>query len=81
MEQTTFRDAALIARLNGWQPLQVDVTDNNDEHQILSKQFRVFGPPTILFFDANGQEQKAYRLVGDVSAAELTAHIDKLPIY
>jgi len=81
MEQTTFRDTSVIARLNGWQAIQVDVTDNTEAHQKLSQKFGVFGPPTMLFFNANGQEQKAYRLVGDISAAEFVSHIDKLPNY
>jgi thiol:disulfide interchange protein DsbD len=77
MEVTTFSDPVVIERLASWKTIQVDVTDNNEQHQALAREFGVFGPPTILFFDANGIENKQFRLVGGVSSKELLNHLDQ----
>ncbi len=78
MELTTFSDPAVIEKLSNWHVIQVDVTENNEQHQALSQSLSVFGPPSILFFDNQGNEQTGFRLVGDVSADELVQHIDNL---
>jgi thiol:disulfide interchange protein DsbD len=77
MEVTTFSDPVVIERLASWKTIQIDVTDNNEQHQALAREFGVFGPPTILFFDANGIENKQFRLVGGVSSKELLNHLDQ----
>jgi thiol:disulfide interchange protein DsbD len=77
MEVTTFSDPLVIKRLASWKTIQVDVTDNNEQHQALAKEFGVFGPPTILFFDANGIENKQLRLVGNVSSEALLNHLNQ----
>lgn len=75
MEQTTFRDAEVISTLQNFTLLKVDLTDNTDAHQALLKSLRVFGPPSMLFFDENAEESAEHRLVGHVSAAQLNAHL------
>jgi len=79
MEITTFQDNAVIAALNDTQSLQIDMTANTAEHKELMKQYGVFAPPTILFFDAQGQEYSQHRLVGSISAENLVQHIATLP--
>lgn len=78
MEKTTFRDPAVLAALDDYLLLKLDMTDNTDEHQQMLKQLKVFGPPTLLFYDNSGQEQRAQRLVGHISADELLAHLSQL---
>ena len=80
MEITTFQDSAVIAALNNTLPLQIDMTANSTEHKELMKQYGVFAPPTILFFDANGLEYKQFRIVGNISAQDLIQHISSLPV-
>ena len=79
MELTTFQDPNVIETMNNMTKLQVDLTDNTDEHKALLKEFGLFGPPTLLFFDANGNEYKQYRLVGAIDAEGLLQHLAKLP--
>ena len=38
--------------------LRADVTANNADDQALLQQFKIFGPPTIAFYDAQGHEQR-----------------------
>jgi thioredoxin:protein disulfide reductase len=64
MEHFTFSDARVKKQLEGMLLLQVDVTANSDEHKALLKRFSLFGPPGIVFFDAEGREIKGLRVIG-----------------
>jgi len=79
MEMTTFRDPTVVATLADTLTLKLDMTDNNDEHKALLKQFGIFGPPTILFFDPQGNEYKQFRLVGTMNPSDFTAHLTAIP--
>jgi thiol:disulfide interchange protein DsbD len=63
--------------LDAWAALQVDVTDYNADDRAIMQRLGVIGPPTILFFGADGQERRAYRVVGEMNADEFTAHLEK----
>ncbi len=64
MEAFTFSDAKVRAKLVGMLLLQADVTANTEEHRALLKRFSLFGPPGIIFFDAQGREIKGLRVIG-----------------
>ncbi len=64
MERYTFTDAKVQAKLKNAVLLQIDVTANSDEDKVLLKRFELFGPPAILFFDAQGREQDDHRMIG-----------------
>ena len=64
MEALTFSDARVKPKLDRMLLLQADVTANTPEHKELLKRFRLFGPPGIIFFDADGQELKGLRVIG-----------------
>lgn len=54
-EQFVFSDPAVRAELKGVLLLQADVTENSTEDAALLKRFELFGPPGIVFFNAQGQ--------------------------
>lgn len=56
MERFTFSDRGIARALDGFVLVQADVTANTPEHRALLKKFRLFGPPGIIFFDAQGRE-------------------------
>ncbi|OGS91267.1 MAG: thiol:disulfide interchange protein [Gallionellales bacterium GWA2_60_18] len=64
MERFTFSDAVVQARLKDAILLQADVTANSDADKALLKRFGLFGPPGILFFNAEGTEMSDFRVVG-----------------
>jgi thiol:disulfide interchange protein DsbD len=68
MELLTFSDEKVKAALSAYQLIQVDVTKNTAEHQRILKQYALFGPPAILFFDANGEEKVSRRVIGFMKA-------------
>ena len=64
MEAFTFSDPRVKTELDKMLLLQVDVTANTDEHKALLKRFSLFGPPGIIFFDAQGREILGLRVIG-----------------
>lgn len=70
MERFTFSDSAVQAKLASAIVLQADVTANNEADKALLKRFGLYGPPGILFFDAQGKEQTNYRVVGYQNATQ-----------
>lgn len=64
MEKITFADSRVQAQLKRFNLLRADVTKNNLEHRALLKQFGLYGPPALLFFDAKGHEISALRMIG-----------------
>lgn len=73
MERYTFTDPAVQSALANAVLLRADVTRNDAQDQALLKHFGIFGPPTIAFYDASGQEQRAYRVVGYMKAPQFAA--------
>ena len=75
MERNTFHEPQVQALLGGLQPLQADVTANDEIDQYLMREFGIIGPPAILFFDRQGEEMKAWRLVGYFPPDKFAAHL------
>jgi thioredoxin:protein disulfide reductase len=78
MEKFTFSDPRVHARLLQLQLLRADVTANNTDDQALLKRFSLFGPPGIIFFDQQGHEVKALRVVGFQSADVFLRSLDRV---
>jgi thiol:disulfide interchange protein DsbD len=64
MESFTFSDPKVRAEMDRLLLLQADVTANSEAHRALLKRFSLFGPPGIVFFDAQGRELKGLRVIG-----------------
>ena len=62
-ELFTLTDSAVKAKLEGIRLVQVDVTDNTVADKQLLKQFKLFGPPAILFFPA-GETAAIHQVIG-----------------
>ena len=77
MEAFTFSDATVQNALKGVTLLKADVTKNDELDKALMKKFGIIGPPAILFFNAQGQEQKTQRVVGFKNATDFTNTINQ----
>ncbi len=76
MERYTFSDQAVLSALSGFVLLQADVTANDEDDQaLLQGHFGMPGPPSIMFYRRDGQEQKGYRVVGYMPAEEFAEHV------
>ncbi|MDA5471538.1 protein-disulfide reductase DsbD [Yersinia kristensenii] len=78
-EKYTFSDDKVQRQLADAVLLQADVTANSTEHGALLRQLNVLGLPTILFFDAQGNEIPAARVTGFMNATEFLQHLQNLP--
>ena len=77
MERETFTDALVQSRLKGVVLLQADVTLNSADDRALMQRFGLFGPPGILFFNAQGQEQPGARVIGFQNAQAFLTSLQK----
>ena len=75
MEALTFADPSVKKALEGVVLLQADVTPNDDQDTELYKHFGIIGPPSIMFFGADGIERRNYRVVGYKPAEEFSQHV------
>lgn len=78
MEHFTFADPEVQQLLSQFVLLRADVTPNDEQDQALYKNFGIYGPPAILFFDSHGQEQYAYRVIGFMPAKQFRQHLKHL---
>ncbi len=77
MERFTFHDPAVQAKLKQVLLLQADVTANSEADSALLKRFGLYGPPGILFFDAQGKEMEDFRVIGYQDAAQFLKSLEK----
>jgi thiol:disulfide interchange protein DsbD len=76
MEKFTFTDARVQTRLKDAVLLQVDVTANSLDDKALLKRFGLFGPPGLIFWNAQGQ-QSEFKVIGYEKADKFLASLDK----
>ncbi len=74
-EKYTFSDDGVRSALSQVQLLQANVTANNVQDNALLQHLQVLGLPTILFFDAQGNEIPDSRVTGFLNAADFRAHL------
>jgi len=64
MEAYTFTDPRVKEALSKTVLLQADVTENNADDQALLRKYNLIGPPAILFFDTDRNENPKQRVIG-----------------
>jgi thiol:disulfide interchange protein DsbD len=77
MERDVFPNPQVAARLDDFYRIRVDVTDSNAESRALLERFELFGPPSLMFFNA-GKEIRDARIQGEVEAAPFADHLSAL---
>jgi thiol:disulfide interchange protein DsbD len=70
IEKEVFGNSEVVEALSDMQLLQSDVTANDKIDQELMRELQVVGPPTILIIGPDGQEYRAQRTIGEVSAEQ-----------
>ena len=78
LEEVTFSNADVKAKMNEFVLVQADVTANGESEKALSQKYGVFGPPAIIFFDSESNVQKAKTIIGFIEPAEFLQHLNKL---
>jgi len=73
MAKDTFTDPGVRTTLSRAVLLRADVTHNDADDQALLHHFGIFGPPTIAFYGADGEERRAFRVVGYMKAPDFAS--------
>jgi thiol:disulfide interchange protein DsbD len=74
LEKKTLSAPAVVAALSQVNALKVDI-DRNGE---LQSRYAIIGPPTLMFFGADGLERQELRMSGAVGPDEVLAAIEKI---
>lgn len=77
LEQFTFSDVRVQAALKDSVLLQADVTANSDDDKALLQRFNLFGPPGIIFFNAQAKEEKNLKVIGYKNADDFLQILDQ----
>ena len=64
MHRTTYKKPSVVQALNGWDIIEIDVTETSIKSEEVKQFFNVFGPPATLFFKADGTENNSLRQYG-----------------
>lgn len=78
MEVSTFANPEVSKQLKQFVLLQADVTKNSADNQALLKRFGLFGPPGILIFNFDSQEQKDQRVIGFMPPQRFMERLKKI---
>ena len=77
-EAITFKDAAVLARMNKIVLLQADVTKSDKVDVALLEKYHVLGLPTLLIFNEQGEQREDLRVTGFMGPKDFAAHLDHL---
>ncbi|MBS9403984.1 protein-disulfide reductase DsbD [Halomonas sp. TRM85114] len=76
LERQVYTDPQVAERLSAFTRINVDVTDTNDTSRRLLDHYDLFGPPSLLFFDATSDELREARIQGEIQSAPFASHLD-----
>lgn len=80
MEATTYRDPRVIEAIDRFERIKVDMTDaGNEAELVLAQTYKVYGIPTIIFFDLEGRELPDLRGSGYANAEEFLQILKQVP--
>ncbi|KPZ55219.1 protein-disulfide reductase DsbD [Pseudoalteromonas sp. P1-25] len=74
-EHYTFPDPNVQSEFSYYQLIQIDLTQSDDTTIELMEEFTVFGLPSILFFNTQGQELSSKRVTGFLNADDFATHL------
>jgi thiol:disulfide interchange protein DsbD len=77
-DEVTFKDPKVKAKMNEFVLIRADVTANGAKEKALSKEYGVFGPPAIMFFDENAKVKSSKTIIGFVRPDEFLQHLNSL---
>ena len=77
-EHYTFPDAKVQAQFAHFELIQIDLTESDAKTIELMEEYTVFGLPSILFFDSQGNELLEQRVTGFLNAKDFAEHLSKV---
>ena len=78
IEKEVMPRADVQAALAGFSLIKLDLTHYDESQDLILKDREILGPPTMLFLNADGQEQRHLRLTGTFSAPQFIQQLQQL---
>ncbi|WP_089792431.1 protein-disulfide reductase DsbD [Halomonas korlensis] len=75
LERQVYTNPQVAERLSAFTRINVDVTETDAASRRLLDHYGLFGPPSLLFFDASRELREA-RIQGEIQAAPFASHLD-----
>jgi thiol:disulfide interchange protein DsbD len=76
MDKKVFSHTDVLKQLTPFILLRADLSANNANDEALLKQYDVIAPPTVLFFNNQGNEVATHRIVGELEVNEFLSRIN-----
>lgn len=77
IEREVFAAPEVVSQLQGYRLIRFDITESNAQQRSLLDRYQLFGPPAILFFSTQGDENAALRVVGEISAVDFAERLTR----
>jgi thiol:disulfide interchange protein DsbD len=78
LEEVTFADERVKAKMDEFVLIKADITANGEEEKNLSAKYGVFGPPAIIFFSEDGDVLNSKTVVGFIEPDEFLEHLNSI---
>ena len=78
MEREVFAQPAAAELMSNFLLVQADVTNNDIGNQSFLEEYDLFGPPSILFFDPNGNELIELRVMGELNEEQFIKQLNNV---
>jgi len=75
MDKQVFSDPSVATAMTAINALKFDITDNTKQQSAWMTKAKLFGPPSMLFFDGEGNEMEQLRVVGEMDKRQFLAHL------
>ncbi|MCP1441859.1 thiol:disulfide interchange protein DsbD [Pseudomonas sp. GGS8] len=77
IEHEVLNDANVVERLKGYRLIRFDITASNSEQRALLDRYKLFGPPSLMFFGKDGVERTDVRVIGEINATNFAKRVAK----
>ena len=77
MDKKVFSQTVVQQALKPFVLVRADLSTNDVAAETLLKESHVIAPPTILFFNTNGQEMNSQRIIGEIDVNEFLARLQR----
>jgi thiol:disulfide interchange protein DsbD len=80
LDKYTFSDDRVEKLLKKMNIIKFDITYNNDDHAKFMNNYKIYGPPALMFFNNDGKEIESARIVGFIDADKFIIELKNLGI-
>jgi len=80
LDKYTFSDDRVEKLLKKMNIIKFDITYNNDDHAKFMNNYKIYGPPALMFFNNDGKEIESARIVGFIDADKFIIKLKNLGI-